>query len=168
MHRIACTVAVIFVAAVASSAQTQSVPRGHNLFTVIQGNALNANNAPLTRWTVRLRDARSGRIADTESTDRAGLFTFRPVDPGSYVVELIGSDRAVAAASQILNVGSGESVTAIVKLPFRVAPYAGVLGHSAPQAALISAAAAASGVLGAAVVGAQSTCTNGGCSSSGR
>lgn len=118
-----------------------------NVFTTIQGNALDSTNGSLPNTVVRLRDARRGRIVDTQFTDKSGLFSFRGVDPGSYVVEIIGNDQSILAASQLLNVNAGDAVSAIVKLPFRIPPFAGVLGHSTPSAIVVSAAAAASGVL---------------------
>jgi len=120
-------------------------------FTTIQGNALNSTNGALADGTVRLRDARLGRVVDITTTDKSGLFAFRSVDPGSYIVELIGPDQTILAASQILNVNAGEAVSAIVKLPFRIPPFAGVLGHSVGQAVVVTATAAASGVLATAV-----------------
>jgi hypothetical protein len=118
-----------------------------NVFPTIRGNALTANNEALPNTVVRLRDARFGRIVDTQVTDNAGLFTFTTVDPGSYVVEVMGRDQTVMAASQIINVNSGDAVTAIVKLPLRGVPLAGVLGKSATSAAVVAGAAAAAGVL---------------------
>jgi hypothetical protein len=59
----------------------------------------------------------------------------------------------VLAASQIINVNSGEAVTAVVKLPFRIPAFAGVLGHTAPSAAAVTTEAAASGVLATTVSG---------------
>jgi len=53
----------------------------------------------------------------------------------------------VLAASQIINVNSGDAVSAVVKLPFRIQPFAGVLGNTAPSAAAVTTEAAASGVL---------------------
>jgi hypothetical protein len=102
---------------------------------------------------VRLRDARFGRVIDSQLTDRSGMFVFRTVDPGSYIVEVMGNDQTVLAASQIINVNSGDAVTAIVKLPFRIPPFAGVLGNTAPSAAAVTAEAAASGVLATTVSG---------------
>ena len=103
---------------------------------------------------VRLRDARFGRVIDATTTDRSGMFAFRTVDPGSYIVEVMGTDQqTVLAASQLINVNSGDAVTAIVKLPFRIPPFAGVLGNSAPSAAAVTAEAAASGVLATTVAG---------------
>jgi len=115
-------------------------------FTTIQGTALTASNSLLTDAPVRLRDARYGRIVGVTTTDKAGLFVFTHVNPGSYVIELVGPDQTVLAASQLLNVNAGEAASAIVRLPYRI-PFAGVLGNTAPSAAVIMATAAASGVL---------------------
>jgi len=116
--------------------------------TMIQGNALTSTNTQLGNAVVRLRDARFGRIVGTEMTDKSGLFTFRNVDPGSYIVELMGDDSTVLAASQLINVNAGEVATAVVKLPFGVQPFAGAMGvNSTPTAALIAAEAAAMGVI---------------------
>ena len=124
-------------------------------FTTIQGNALNASSGALTNSVVRLRDARYGRIVATTVTDKSGLFAFRSVDPGSYIVELIGPGQTVLAASQILDVNAGDAVSAVVKVPFSSPPFGGVLGHSATSAALVVATAAASGVLATQVAGEQ-------------
>jgi len=115
-------------------------------FTTIQGSALTSANRMLTDATVRLRDARFGRIVDVTTTDKAGVFIFRHVSPGMYVAELVDRDGGVLGASELLNANAGEAMSAVVKLPFRI-PIAGVLGNSAPAAAIITATAAASGVL---------------------
>jgi hypothetical protein len=125
---------------------------GADSFSSIQGNALTSTNGILTDATVRLRDARFGRIVDVTVTDKAGVFVFRQVSPGTYVIELVGPDNSVLAASQLLSVNAGDTVSAIVKLPFRT-PFAGALGNKAPAAAIIAATAAASGVLATRVVG---------------
>jgi hypothetical protein len=126
-----------------------------DVFTSIQGNALTSDNGSLANAVVRLRDARIGRIMATQMTDRAGLFAFRSLDPGSYIVELVAPDEAsVLAASQVLNLGAGQAVSAVVKLPFRLPPFAGLLGNSIPSAAAVAGQAAASGVLATQVSGA--------------
>ena len=112
-------------------------------FSTIQGNALRATGAALARATVRLRDARFGRIAGTQTSDQSGLFAFSAVDPGVYVVEIVGEDGSVLAASQMLNVTAGDTV----RLPFRALPLGGVFGDSTPAAAIVAAEAAAAGVL---------------------
>src|SRR4051794_29855328 len=120
--------------------------RQHAL-TTIQGNALDSSNAQMRGAIVRLRDARFGRIVDTQLTDKSGLFAFRSVEPGSYIVELVGTDNSILAASQLLNVNAGDAVSAVVKLPFRVPPFAGVLGAPpASSAGVIATQAVASGI----------------------
>jgi hypothetical protein len=117
------------------------------VFTSIQGNALSATNQPLADTQVRLRDARLGRIVALERTDKSGLFVFRSLDPGSYIIELLGEGGQVLAASDILNVESGQTVTAVVKLPFRTSALEGLFGPSTASALTVIAAGAAAGVL---------------------
>ena len=139
-------------AAAAPRAAARVGPRAQAFATTIQGNALTSTNGHLANTTVRLRDARFGRIVDSQVTDKSGLFAFRNVDPGSYIVEVMGSDQAsVLAASRILNVNSGDVVSAVVKLPFRLSPFAGILGGNSAatpvSAAAVVTQAAANGVL---------------------
>jgi hypothetical protein len=116
--------------------------------TTINGKAVDSTNGQLSNTQVRLRDARIGRIVETQLTDKAGAFSFKALDPGSYIVEMMGNDQTVLTASQLINVNAGEAVSAIVKLPFRLLPFAGVLGNTTPAAAAaMLATAAASGVL---------------------
>src|SRR5262249_27141295 len=116
--------------------------------------AVTSTNSLLTDATVRLRNARTGAVVDVTTTDRAGEFTFKQVNPGNYIAEIVGPDQKTLAASQILNVNAGDAVAAMVKLPFRLPLFAGVLGNSAPAAAIITTTAAASGVLATAVTAA--------------
>ena len=129
-----------------------------NVFSAIQGNALTSTNGALANATVRLRDARIGQIIDTQTTDQSGLFAFRTVDPGTYIVEIMGQDQhSVLAASQLLNVGAGEAVSAVVKLPFKIPPFAGILGNSTPSAVAVTTQAASAGILATRASGA-ATC----------
>ena len=129
-----------------------------NVFGAIQGNALSSTNGALTDATVRLRDARVGQIVGTQLTDRSGLFAFHAVDPGSYIVEIMGPNRySVLAASQVLNIGPGEAISAVVKLPFKIPPFAGILGNSTPSAAAVTSQAASAGILATQASGA-ATC----------
>jgi hypothetical protein len=116
--------------------------------TTIQGNALSSTNGQMNNAIVRLRDARFGRIVDTQMTDTSGMFAFKAIDPGSYIVELMSNDQTIMAASQLLSVNAGETISAVVKLPFRIPPFAGILGSnmSTPSAVLVATEAAASSV----------------------
>jgi len=115
--------------------------------TMIQGNALNSTNGQMSNAVVRLRDARFGRIVGTQLTDKAGLFEFKAIDPGTYVVEIVGNDESILAASQLLEVNPGAAVSAVVKLPFRTPVLAGLAGNAGtPSATALAAHAALSTV----------------------
>jgi hypothetical protein len=115
-----------------------------DLVGTIQGNALNSTNGQLANTPVRLRNARYGGVIETQITDRSGIFTFRGIDPGTYIVELIGEDQTILATSQVLNINAGEAVSTVVKLPFRLPPFAGLLGRATTTAAVLLTQAAVS------------------------
>ena len=64
-----------------------------NVLSTIQGDVLNSINGKMPDAEVRLRDARSGRIVEVTMSDKSGAFAFHQLDPGSYVVELLGPRR---------------------------------------------------------------------------
>src|SRR5262245_34463044 len=136
-----------------------SAPVIPNAYGIIQGNALDSTNRQLANVTIRLRDARYGGILGTEITDESGLFAFKNLAPGSYVAELIGNDDTVLAASELLNINAGEAASAIVKLPFRLPPFADIVGTVAPNSAsAIVTQAIATGLMGVALIG-EPTCS---------
>ena len=115
-------------------------------FSMVRGNALDASGRALTAARVRLRDARSGQSANLQVTDKSGLFAFETVDPGIYVVEILGPSNSVLAASELLRPLAGEVVSVVVKLPLRTVsgwPF----GRTTAQALAILSAASATGVL---------------------
>ena len=120
--------------------------------SIIQGNALTSKNASLPDTVVRLRDARFGRIVDTQLTDKSGLFAFKVVDPGSYVIEIVSpADSTVLAASQLISINAGEALSAVVKLPFQLAPFAGVLEQTTSEIVAVTSVAASSGIMSATI-----------------
>ena len=121
-----------------------------SVFSTVQGHAIDSTGVSMPEAAIRLRDARSGRIVGTLLSDDAGMFTFRGIDPGTYIVEILGSDSTVLAASQMLSVNAGDALSAVVKLPFRIPPFAGFFGHTATSAAVVAGAAASAQVLAAA------------------
>lgn len=115
--------------------------------TVIHGNALDSTDGQLKNVLVRLRDARFGHIVETQYTDQSGMFAFRSIEPGSYIVEIVGNDQSILAASQLLNVNAGEAVLAVVKLPFQVPPVAELMGTMSQRSVtLLVLHAAATGI----------------------
>jgi Carboxypeptidase regulatory-like domain len=124
-----------------------------SIFATVQGNALDASSAPLSAATVRLRDARFGKVSSNQVTDKAGLFGFGSVEPGNYVVELIDRTNVVLATSELLTVEPGDTASAVVKLPSRIQTFGGLFSHGVQQALAVTAAAAAAGVLAQSVTG---------------
>ena len=85
-------------------ATTPSVPAARpDVLTTIKGNAVDSTDRQLGNTVVRLRDARVGKIVETQLTDKAGAFAFKAMDPGSYIVEVMASDQTVLTASQLIN-----------------------------------------------------------------
>jgi hypothetical protein len=133
----------------------------------IQGNAVTSQNGALVNTAVRLRDARMGRIVSTVTTDKQGMFAFQGVDPGNYVVEVMSpANNAVLASSQVLNVSTGEAISALVKLPFRIPPFAGFIANGSQTTAsalstaaqAVTAAAASSNTVAETLAGAVASC----------
>jgi hypothetical protein len=114
----------------------------------IRGYALTAAHSPLPRAILRLRNAAAGTIVGTQMTDLAGTFTFLSVDPGTYVIELYSDDqRTVLAASEVLNINSGQAISAVVQLPLRAVSAGMGLARLASSAGIVMTTAAASGLL---------------------
>ncbi len=137
------------------------------VLSTIEGKALTAVNTPMVETGVRLRDARYGRIVQATFTDKQGAFVFHEIDPGTYVVELMGPGaNTVLASSPLINVGTGEALSALVRVPFQTSSLAGLLGSSQSAASAITnaasavtAAAAASNIGAQTLIGAAATST---------
>ncbi len=155
MHRVILAVVVsVLLGGTFPVAQNTSVSEARvsagtraNALGVIQGNALNSTSGPLANARLRLRNARTGRIVDTQTSDRAGLFTFKSVEPGTYIVEIVTPDQRVLAASEMLNVNAGERLSALVRLPMRVPVAAAVMGLTTPAILALAAAAGEAQIL---------------------
>ncbi len=169
------TVSMLALAATSSPAQTPATAASKLLpgtrpgvLSSVQGNAVNAQNGALPNTLVRLRDARNGRVVESIATDKQGMFAFKGVDPGNYVVEVMTpANNAVLASSPVLNVGTGEAVSALVKLPFSIPPFAGFIGNATQTTAsavstaaqAVTAAAASSNTVAETLTGAAATTT---------
>lgn len=123
-----------------------------DVFATVQGNALTSTSNPLPNALMRLRDTRHGRILGTRVTDQSGMFAFSTLDPGNYIVELLGHDQAILAVSEMVNPGPGDVISVIVKLPWQKPMATAMLGVR-PAIASVLAVAAATGVLGRTATG---------------
>jgi hypothetical protein len=94
----------------------------------IQGTALNAADGTLAETAVRVRDARLGHIVNQSLTDKLGSYSFKELDPGNYVIEIVSSNQTTVAATNIISANAGETVTANVKLAFKPSMLKTILG----------------------------------------
>lgn len=160
--RVLNTIAVIATLSVISVPAQQPAPAGgpragaagvrviddgvKTVFTSIEGSALRADSSKFAGALVRLRDARIGRIVQLQHADDDGLFRFKPIDRGSYIVELLANEKTVLAASPLVSVNAGEIAQTTVREPMDLSAIASVAGFAA-HAADVQAAAATSGIL---------------------
>jgi len=107
----------------------------------IQVNAVSSINQPLGNSLVRVRDAKIGRIVSSSLTDKMGACSFKGLDPGNYVAEIVGTDQTQLAATNLISVNAGDSVSAVVKLPFKPTMIGSLLGNRLSPATAYGTAA---------------------------
>lgn len=151
MQRILTVLASVLVFATSSSvlAQQQIVSAtarrlAARASAAIQGSAVNSTNGALANTLIRVRDARLGRIVNQSVTDKVGAYTFKGLDPGNYIVEIIGNNQTTLAATNLISANAGETVTAVVRLPFKPSLLGAVMGQASPA----QGASASSGISG--------------------
>jgi hypothetical protein len=119
----------------ATGAVMNRAARAAALATIV-GNALDQANGALPNSVVRVRDVMYGRIVASSLTNTVGAYSFKGLDPGNYIVELVtvgngfkglepgpgnatlpSVQQAPLAATNLINVNPGQVVNTIVKLP---------------------------------------------------
>jgi hypothetical protein len=89
----------------------------------IVGSARTALNQPVPFAVMALRDLRTGRIEARARANQDGHFDFGTFAVGSYVVELLGADGSVIAASNLIG-DSPITGTAVVRVSGDTTPRA--------------------------------------------
>ena len=84
--------------------------------TSILGNVWTADNDPIPRAHVRLRNVGSGKIEAVSAADEAGKFTFSSIEPGTYLVELVNESASVLAVSHVFTIAPNETVATFIRL----------------------------------------------------
>lgn len=136
--------AVQELATVASAPALRAMRAGTG---VVLGTAWRSDTTPFDRARLRLRNVTTGRGAGTAVSDREGRFRFDNVEPGPYVVELLGDNDRVLAVSDLFGVAAEQQVSTIVRLTSRTPFFGGVFGNAA------AAAVAAASTLGITATG---------------
>lgn len=79
----------------------------------VSGSAKTSTGSPIANATVRLRNTGTGEVAQTVKTNARGEYSFGKVPSGSYVVELLDNNGAVAATSMPVSLAAAQSVTGV-------------------------------------------------------
>ena len=103
--------AVVLMVVVATTGSTPILAQGQGS---LSGVAQSADKAPLPNYRVHVRNANTGELAGSTTSNQAGQFTFTSLQPGSYVVEIVDAAGKVVGLSPSLTVAAGATVTVTV------------------------------------------------------
>jgi hypothetical protein len=138
MQRILSVIAAVLIFATPTSISAQQHPAAAvrrlppRSSAAIKATAVDWRNGTLAKTLLRIRDARRGRIVESALTDKLGVYTFKGLEPGNYVVEMMGSDRTTIAATRLISANEGETLAVVVRLPVKPSVLEAILGQVAP------------------------------------
>jgi hypothetical protein len=93
------------------------------------GLAQNSLNASIPRARVVLRDIRTGEALQQATADELGQFWFVDLGASDYVVELLGADGSVVAASEVVKTSKGHLLRTVVRVAAAATAVLAVLGN---------------------------------------
>jgi hypothetical protein len=91
------------------------------------GLAQNSLNAVIPHARVVLRDIRTGEALQQATADELGQFSFIDLLPSEYIVELLGPDGSVVAASEVVTTSKGRLLRTVVRVAAAAAAVVAVL-----------------------------------------
>ena len=103
--------AVVLVAVLSASGVTPVFAQGQG---ALNGVAQSADKAPLPNFRVHVRNANTGELAGSTTSNQAGQFAFSTLQPGNYVVEIVDASGKVVGLSPSMTVAAGSTVTVTV------------------------------------------------------
>ena len=89
----------------------------------------NSLNASIPRARVVLRDIRTGEALQQATADELGQFWFVDLPGSEYVVELLGPDGSVVAASEVVKTSKGRLLRTVVRVAAATAAVVAVLSN---------------------------------------
>jgi hypothetical protein len=93
------------------------------------GLAQNSLNASIPRARVVLRDISTGEALQQATADELGQFSFVDLPASDYVVELLGPDGSVVAASEVVKTSKGRLLRTVVRVAAATAAVLAVLSN---------------------------------------
>jgi hypothetical protein len=97
------------------------------------GLAQNSLNAAIPHARVVLRDIRTGEALQQATADELGQFSFVDLAESEYVVELLGPDGSVVAASEVVKTSKGRLLRTIVRVAAAATAVVAVLSTLSPS-----------------------------------
>jgi len=117
-----------------------AAPAGIRAGAII-GVAWNAVNRPIPGARVRLRNVVTGRVPLTAIASDTGQFTFKGVESGSYLIELVTENGKILTVGHPFTIAAGETVATFVRLAARPPWFEGFFGNAASAVASTAASA---------------------------
>jgi hypothetical protein len=111
--------------------------------TTVIGSAWNQDNTPIPGARVQVRNLENGKVIATAVGDEAGKFTFANIEPGTYAVELVGTNGKIITVGQAFVIAQGETVATFVRIGSKAPWFTGFFNSAA---AAVAATAASQGV----------------------
>jgi hypothetical protein len=93
------------------------------------GLAQNSLNASIPHARVVLRDVRTGAAVQQTTADELGQFRFVDLPSSDYVVELVGPDGSVVAASEVVQTSKGGLLRTVVRVAAAAAVVAALFSN---------------------------------------
>lgn len=106
-----------------------AAPAGGAAAGVVSAFVWDAANAPVANTTVALRNLATARIEGVRNSDADGHVSFRDVQRGTYMLEVVDARGALIGTGQTFSIETGESVATFVRLISRSRRFTGLFNN---------------------------------------
>lgn len=113
---------------------------------VVSAFVWDAASAPVSNIGVALRNLETSRIEQVRNSDAEGHVSFRGVDRGTYMLEVVDARGAVVGTGQTFGVNAGESVATFVRLIAKPRRFSGLFNNAGAIAVATAAGLGATAV----------------------
>jgi hypothetical protein len=150
MRKIVALFVAVSFAAFACSAAVSAAARQQT--GGVKGVAADAAKKPLPNHTIQLREAKTGKLVGTTTTNAAGEYVFSGISPGEYIIEIVDAQGNILGTATVTVSSDRVAVVAVTATALGAAAVAagaaagGLAGLLTGTSLLVSAAATAAGI----------------------
>jgi len=112
--------------ALVSAPVAVTYPAPPSAATVVSAFVWDAVNRPVTGVTVALTNLGTARVERSMNSDEDGHVSFRGIESGTYILEVVNTRGAVVATGQTFTIEVGETVATFVRLTAKSPWYSGL------------------------------------------